>query len=64
MYPNEQVFSAQESEGYIVVEPLAHDVELLKVHIDDIVVLAFTELPETRKIEVVATITGEPESDN
>ena len=38
MYPNEQIFSAQESEGYIVFEPLAHDVELLTVHIDDIVV--------------------------
>ena len=38
--------------------------KIIRQHIDDIVVLAFTELPETRKIEVVATITGEPESDN
>ena len=38
MYPNEQIFSAQESEGYIVFEPLAHDVDLLTVHLDDIVV--------------------------
>lgn len=38
LYPNEQIFSAQESEGYIVFEPLAHDVEQLTVHIDDIVV--------------------------
>ncbi len=38
MYQDEQIFSAQESEGYIVFEPLASDVDLLTVHIDDIVV--------------------------
>ena len=36
--------------------------KIIRQHIDDIVVLAFTELPETRKIEVVATISGEAES--
>jgi len=38
MYQNEQIFSAQESEGYVVFEPLAHDVDLLTVHIDDVVI--------------------------
>ena len=38
MYADEQIFSAQESEGYIVFEPLASDVDQLTVHIDDVVV--------------------------
>ncbi len=36
--------------------------KIIRQHIDDLIVLAFTELPETRKIEVVATITGEADS--
>ncbi len=38
MFPDEQVFSAQENEGYIVFKPLAPDVEELIVHIPDVVV--------------------------
>ena len=38
MYQNEQIFSAQESDGYVVFEPLAHDVDELTVHIDDVVI--------------------------
>ena len=38
MFPDEEVFSAQENEGYIVFKPLAPDVEELTVHISDVVV--------------------------
>ena len=38
MFPDEQVFSAQENEGYVVFKPLAPDVEELTVHIPDVVV--------------------------
>ena len=38
MYVNEQVFSAQESEGFLVFEPLAPDVDELTVHIPDVIV--------------------------
>ena len=33
--------------------------QLIRQHIDDLAVLAFTELPDSRKIDVVATISGE-----
>ena len=38
MFPDEEVFSAQENEGYLVFKPLAPDVEELTVHIPDVVV--------------------------
>lgn len=38
LFPAEQIFSAQEKEGYIVFQPLAADVEELTVHIPDMVV--------------------------
>ena len=38
MFPDEEVFSAQENEGYIVFKPLASDVEELTIHIPDVVV--------------------------
>lgn len=38
MFPDEEVFSAQENEGYIVFKPLASDVEELTVHIPNVVV--------------------------
>ena len=38
MFPDEEVFSAQENEGYVVFKPLAPDVEELTVHIPDVVV--------------------------
>ena len=38
MFVNEQVFSAQESEGFLVFEPLAPDVDELTVHIPDVIV--------------------------
>ncbi len=38
MFPDEEVFSAQESEGYVIFKPLAPDVEALTVRISDVVV--------------------------
>ena len=38
MFPDEEVFSAQENEGYVIFKPLAADVEELTVHIPDVVV--------------------------
>ena len=38
MFPDEEVFSAQENEGYVVFKPLAPDVEELTVHIPGVVV--------------------------
>jgi len=38
MFGDEQIFSAQENEGYLVFKPLAPDVEELTVHIPDVVV--------------------------
>ena len=38
MFPDEDVFSAQENEGYVVFKPLAPDVEDLTVYIPDVAV--------------------------
>jgi hypothetical protein len=38
LFPDEQIFSAQENEGYIVFKPLATDVSALTVHIPEVVV--------------------------
>ncbi len=38
MFANEQIFSAQENEGYLVFKPLALDVDQMTVHIPDVVV--------------------------
>ena len=38
MFPDRPVFSAQESEGYLVFKPLAPDVEELTVHVPGVVV--------------------------
>ena len=38
MFPDEEVFSAQTNEGYLVFKPLAPDVDELTVHIPDVVV--------------------------
>ena len=38
MFPDEEVFSAQENEGFLIFKPLAPDVNELTVHIPDVVV--------------------------
>ena len=50
--------SAENKTSVVVTSPIIRkDLSiLLRQHIEDIVVLAFTELPETKKIKVIATI--------
>ena len=48
----------------ITAPPIRRDLSfMLKQHIDNLDVLSFTELPDTKKIEVVATI-GSEEKNN
>ncbi len=56
---NEEL-SADGKQSVIVVSPAIRRVfsHFIRQHVDDQIVLAFTELPETRKIEVVATISN------
>ena len=57
---NEEL-STSGKQSVMVVSPAIRRVfsQFIRQHIDDQVVLAFTELPETRKIEVVATISNQ-----
>ena len=57
---SEQV-SARGDQAVMVVSPAIRRqfAQLIRQHIEDLNVLAFTELPDSRKIEVVATISGE-----
>ena len=57
---SEQV-SARGDQAVMVVSPAIRRqfAKLVRQHIEDLNVLAFTELPDSRKIEVVATISGE-----
>ncbi len=50
--------SAENKTAVVITSPLIRkDISiLLRQHIEDVVVLAFTELPESKKIKVVATI--------
>ena len=53
--------SARGDRAVMVVSPAIRRqfAQLVRQHIEDLNVLAFTELPDSRKIEVVATISGE-----
>ena len=55
--------SAQGEQAVMVVSPAIRRqfAQLIRQHLEDLTVLAFTELPDSRKIEVVATISGEAE---
>ena len=57
---NEQL-SAEGKQAVVVVSPVIRRslARVIRQHIDDMVVIAFSELPETRKVDVVATIGGE-----
>tara|TARA_Y100000816_G_C25993761_1_gene519132 strand:- start:263 stop:1018 length:756 start_codon:yes stop_codon:yes gene_type:complete len=50
--------SAENKSAVVVTSPLIRkDISiLLRQHIEDVVVLAFTELPENKKVKVIATI--------
>ena len=56
-----ETLASQDKQAVVVVSPAIRREfsAIVRQHIDDMVVLAFTELPETRKIDVVATVSGE-----
>lgn len=54
LFPAEQIFSAQEKEGYIVFQPLAPDVEQLTLHVPDMVVRFDYKGDPSEFIEVTA----------
>jgi flagellar biosynthesis protein FlhA len=62
---NEQL-SAEGRQAVVVVSPIIRRslARIIRQHIDDIVVIAFSELPETRKVDVVATIGSDPEQNS
>ena len=60
---NEQL-SAEGRQAVVVVSPVIRRsmARIIRQHIDDMVVIAFSELPETRKVDVVATIGSETDT--
>ena len=62
---NEQL-SAEGRQAVVVVSPIIRRslASIIRQHIDDVVVIAFSELPETRKVDVVATIGSDPEQNS
>ena len=58
--------SAEGQQAVMVVSPAIRKQlsSIIRHHIDDMVVLGFTELPDSRKINVIATISGEDEQQN
>ena len=57
--------SSKGKQAILVVSPVIRRSlsSLIRQHIDDMIVIGFTEIPDNRKIDLVATITGEAESD-
>ena len=58
--------SAEGRQAVMVVSPAIRKQlsSIIRHHIDDMIVLGFTELPDTRKINVIATISGEDDKLN
>ena len=56
-----ETLSTQGKQAVMVVSPAIRRTfsAIIRQHIEDMIVLAFTELPESRKIEVVATVDGD-----
>jgi len=56
--------SSKGKQAVLVVSPVIRRSlsKLIRHHIDDMIVIGFTEIPDTRKIELIATISGEAES--
>jgi len=56
--------SSKGKQAILVVSPVIRRSlsSLIRQHIDDMIVIGFTEIPDNRKIDLVATITGEAES--
>ena len=55
--------SSKGKQAVLVVSPVIRRSlsKLIRHHIDDMIVIGFTEIPDTRKIELIATISGEAE---
>ena len=58
--------SAEGRQAVLVVSPAIRKQlsSIIRHHIDDMIVLGFTELPDSRKINVIATISGDDEQQN
>ena len=58
--------SAEGQQAVMVVSPAIRKQlsSIVRHHIDDMIVLGFTELPDSRKINVIASISGENEQQN
>jgi flagellar biosynthesis protein FlhA len=56
--------SAKNKQAVLVVSPVIRRsvASLIRQHIDDMIVIGFTEIPDNRKVELVATISGEVEN--
>ncbi|NDA08207.1 MAG: flagellar biosynthesis protein FlhA [Alphaproteobacteria bacterium] len=56
--------SSKGKQAVLVVSPVIRRSlsRLIRHHIDDMIVIGFTEIPDNRKIELIATISGEAES--
>ena len=59
LFPAEQIFSAQEKEGYVVFKPLAPDVDQVTVHIPDTVVRFDYKGDPSEYIEITAQFNRE-----
>ena len=57
---------AQSKTPFLIVSPVIRRklAKLVRSHLSDLNVLSFTELPETKKVDVVATISGTNEEQN
>ena len=58
--------SAEGRQAVMVVSPAIRKQlsAIIRHHVDDMIVLGFTELPDSRKINIIATISGENEQQN
>ena len=56
---------AQGKTAFLIVSPIIRRklAKLIRSHLADLNVLSFTELPETKKVDVIGTISGAPEDE-
>ena len=50
---------------FLIVSPIIRRklAKIIKSHLADLHVLSFTELPETKKVDVIVTVSGDPENE-
>ena len=58
--------TAQSKTPFLIVSPVIRRklARLVRSHLSDLNVLSFTELPETKKVDVIATISGANDDQN